>query len=146
MLSMRVRLNTTKSSVLGALGGLLVIGGCSAALLVPYEYGRFVLSATLCLTAPIWFCGIAAQRNVVVNFAPIPERERKAFLFWNTISLIIGLMGFGAFVACLIAKSFDERVAVGLFALLIAALGFYFFWKTTNRHGALLVANMDKVR
>jgi hypothetical protein len=41
----------------------------------------------------------------------------------------------------LIATSFDERVAFGLSALLIAALGFYSFGKTGNRHGALLVAN-----
>lgn len=143
---MRVRLNTKKSSVLGGLGGILAISGCSTALLAPNEYARLIILATLCAAAPIWFFGIAAQRSVVVDFSMVPKRERKGFLFWNTASLIIGLMGLGAFGACLIATSFDARVAVGFFALLIAALGFYFFWKTANRHGMLLVESIDKVR
>jgi len=100
----------------------------------------------LCVAAPIWFFGIAAQRSVEVDFGSIPKRERTAFFLWNTISLIIGLMGIGAFGTCLIATSFDARVAAGLFALLIAALGFYFFSKTASRHGALLIGSMDKVR
>jgi uncharacterized membrane protein YfcA len=105
-----------------------------------------IISATLCAVAPIWFFGIAAQQSFVIDFSTVPKRERKAFLFWNTVSLIIGLMGLGAFSACLIATSFDARVVSGFFALLIAALGFYFFWKTANRHGALLVESLDKVR
>jgi hypothetical protein len=140
---MRVRLNTKKSSVLGGLGGLLAIGGCSAALLVPNEYARLVLSATLCAAAPIWFLGIAAQQSVVVDFSSVSKRERMAFLFWNTISIIIGLTGLGAFCVSFIATSFDAKVSVGLAALLV---GFSFCWKTANRHGAMLIASKDKVR
>lgn len=143
---MRVRLNTKKSSVLGGLGGLLAIGGCSTALLVPNEYGRLVLSATLCAAGPIWFLGTAAQQSVVVDFSAVPKRERRAFLFWNTFSGVIGLMGLGAFGTSFIATSFDARVGVGLAALLIAAVGFYFCWKTAHRHGAVLIASKDKFR
>lgn len=143
---MRVRLNTKKSSALGGLGGILAIGGCSAALLVPNEYARLVLLATLCAVAPVLFLGVAAQQSIVVDFSTVSEHERRAFLFWNTISGIIGLMGMGAYGASFIATSWGVRVVAGLLALLIAAIGFYFFWKTANRHGALLIASMDKVR
>lgn len=143
---MRVRLNTKKSSALGGLGGILAIGGCSAALLVPNEYARLVLLATLFAVAPVFFLGIAAQRTIDVDFSSVAKHERRAFLVWNTISLIIGLMGLGAHGASVIATSWDVRTGAGLLALLIAAVGFYFGWKTANTHGALLIASVDKVR
>lgn len=39
-----------------------------------------------------------------------------------------------------------KGVGVGLAALLIAAAGLYFCWKTANRHGAMLIASKDRVR
>ena len=93
----RVRLNTKKSSALGGLGSILAIGGCSAALLVPNEYARLVLLATLLAVAPVVRLGIAAQRTIDVDFSSVAEQERRAFLFRNTISFIIGLMGLGAY-------------------------------------------------
>ena len=82
----------------------------------------------------------------MVDFSSVSKRERRAFLFWNTISVILGLVGLGVFCAMLIATSFDARVGVGFFALLVAAVGFYFYWKTATQHGASLIASKDKVR
>ena len=88
-----------------------------------------------------WHRGTA---SIVVDFSSVSKRERRAFLVWNTISIIIGLTGLSAFYASFIATSFDARVSVGLAALLVAAVGFYFCWKTANRHGAMLIASNDK--